>query len=61
MSELERLNRIGAGKLPGLRLCIAKPVHRGKTTQVWDATVTRKETGKTLALFRCTQMILYGK
>jgi uncharacterized protein (TIGR00369 family) len=39
----------------------AKPMHLGKTTQVWDATVTRKETGKTIALFRCTQLILYGK
>ncbi len=35
--------------------------HGGRTTQVWDATVTHRETGKTLALFRCTQMILYGK
>jgi uncharacterized protein (TIGR00369 family) len=32
--------------------------HAGRSTQVWDATV-RSETGKTLALFRCTQMILY--
>lgn len=39
--------------------CTAKPTHRGRTTQVWDATVTHKESGKTLALFRCTQMILY--
>jgi hypothetical protein len=34
-------------------------VHRGRTTQVWDAAVTHLETGRTLALFRCTQMILY--
>ena len=39
----------------------AKPVHLGKTTQVWDTVVTHKETGKTIALFRCTQMILYAK
>jgi uncharacterized protein (TIGR00369 family) len=39
----------------------AKAVHLGKTTQVWDAIVTHRETGKTLALFRCTQMILYAK
>ncbi|MGO8854508.1 MAG: hypothetical protein ACLQO1_02175 [Steroidobacteraceae bacterium] len=36
-------------------------LHRGRTTQVWDALVTHKETNKTLALFRCTQMILYAK
>jgi 1,4-dihydroxy-2-naphthoyl-CoA hydrolase len=38
---------------------LATPVHLGRTTQVWDATVTHRETGKTIALFRCTQMILY--
>ncbi len=41
--------------------CRAKAVHVGRTTQVWDATVTHRESGKTLALFRCTQMILYPK
>ena len=40
---------------------VARPVHRGRTTQVWDATITHRETGRTLALFRCTQMVLYGK
>ncbi len=39
----------------------AKPVHLGKTTQVWDSVVTHRESGKTIALFRCTQMVLYGK
>jgi uncharacterized protein (TIGR00369 family) len=39
--------------------CTAVPAHRGRTTQVWDATVTHRETGKTLALFRCTQLLLY--
>ncbi len=38
--------------------CLATPVHIGRTTQVWDATVTHQETGKVLALFRCTQMVL---
>ena len=32
--------------------------HLGRSTQVWDATVRHRGTGKTLALFRCTQMIL---
>ena len=41
--------------------CVAKPTHLGKQTQVWDAVVTHRETGKTIALFRCTQMILYAK
>jgi 1,4-dihydroxy-2-naphthoyl-CoA hydrolase len=33
-------------------------LHGGRTTQVWDATVSRDD-GKTLALFRCTQLLLY--
>lgn len=33
--------------------------HLGRTTQVWKSTVTHQETGRTLALFRCTQMMLY--
>jgi uncharacterized protein (TIGR00369 family) len=41
--------------------CLATAVHLGKTTQVWDAVVTHRETGRTLALFRCTQMVLYPK
>lgn len=39
--------------------CRATPVHLGRNTQVWDATVTAN--GKTIALFRCTQMILWPK
>jgi len=42
----------------GVVACVAKAVHLGRSTQVWDATVTQKETGKVLCLFRCTQMIL---
>ncbi len=37
----------------------ARAVHLGRTTHVWDATVTAA--GKTIALFRCTQMILWPK
>jgi 1,4-dihydroxy-2-naphthoyl-CoA hydrolase len=39
--------------------CTATLVHGGRTTQVWDATVTDAANGKTLAAFRCTQLILY--
>lgn len=38
-----------------------RAAHQGRTTQVWDATVTHTESGKVLALFRCTQMILWPK
>jgi len=45
----------------GTIACVAKPAHLGNTTQVWDATVTRHADGRTIALFRCTQMILWPK
>jgi len=36
----------------------ATPTHIGRSTQVWDVTVTNESTGKTIALFRNTQMVL---
>jgi uncharacterized protein (TIGR00369 family) len=53
-------NHLGTAR-EGTVACVAKAVHLGRTTQVWDAVVTNKDTGKTMALFRCTQMVLYGK
>ena len=53
-------NFIGTAR-DGTIACVAKPAHLGKATQVWDATVTRHADGKTIALFRCTQMILWPK
>lgn len=38
--------------------CVATPVHRGRTTQVWDAAVNIEGGEKTIAEFRCTQLIL---
>jgi 1,4-dihydroxy-2-naphthoyl-CoA hydrolase len=46
--------------LDGTLQCEASRVHGGRTTQVWDATVTNGE-GKALALFRCTQLLLYPR
>jgi 1,4-dihydroxy-2-naphthoyl-CoA hydrolase len=40
--------------------CRAVVAHAGRSTQVWDAEVRSEESGKALALFRCTQIILYG-
>lgn len=39
----------------------AVAVHAGRTTQVWDATVSHVERDKTLALFRCTQSVLWPR
>jgi len=41
--------------------CLSTPAHLGRTTQVWDSVVTEQGSGKTLALFRCTQMVLYPR
>jgi len=51
-------NHLGTAR-DGVISCVATPVHRGRNTQVWDAEVTNNQTGKVIALFRCTQMILY--
>ena len=53
-------NHLGTAR-EGTIAGVATPLHRGRTTQVWDAVVTHKESGRTLAVFRCTQMILYAK
>jgi uncharacterized protein (TIGR00369 family) len=53
-------NHLGTAR-EGTIKCVATAVHRGKTTQVWDAVVTHGESGRTIALFRCTQMLLYAQ
>ena len=53
-------NHLGTAR-EGTIVSRATPVHLGKTTQVWDAVVTHKETSRTIALFRCTQLVLYPK
>jgi uncharacterized protein (TIGR00369 family) len=41
----------------GTIACEARRIHGGRTTQLWDATVTDPN-GRTMALFRCTQLLL---
>jgi len=53
-------NHLGTAR-DGRILAEVRSAHLGRTTQVWDATVSHVETGKTIALFRCTQMILWPK
>ncbi len=52
-----KTNFLGSA-LEGTLSCESRRVHGGRTTQVWDALV-KDEAGKTLALFRCTQLLLY--
>ncbi|MGI8492382.1 MAG: PaaI family thioesterase [Acidimicrobiales bacterium] len=39
-------------------VCRCTPAHIGRQTHVWDAEVTNESTGRVMALFRCTQMVL---
>lgn len=43
----------------GTLFCHSEALHSGRMTQVWDARVTHEESGKVIAHFRCTQMILF--
>ncbi|HEY2175741.1 MAG TPA: PaaI family thioesterase [Mycobacteriales bacterium] len=45
----------------GALLGEATPVHVGRSTQVWDAQVRDEESGRRLAVFRCTQMVLRAR
>jgi 1,4-dihydroxy-2-naphthoyl-CoA hydrolase len=53
-------NHLGTAR-EGTIVGSAKPAHLGRTTHVWDAIVSHKETGRTIALFRCTQLLLYAR
>lgn len=44
----------------GVLRCEAKAVHLGRSTQVWDATVGVDGDDRPVALFRCTQLLLYS-
>lgn len=53
-------NFLGTAREGAVR-CRAVMAHGGRTTQVWDAEARSEVTGKTLALFRCTQMVLWPR
>jgi uncharacterized protein (TIGR00369 family) len=55
-----KTNFVGTAR-EGAIVCLARPVHLGRTTQVWDAEVTLEGTETRIALFRCTQMVLWPK
>lgn len=55
-----KANFLGTAR-EGAILCRATPVHLGRTTQVWDAVVSAEASGARIALFRCTQMVLWPK
>jgi uncharacterized protein (TIGR00369 family) len=59
-TTIELKTNFFATQKTGTLTCVATEIHAGRNTQVWDAEVTG-DGGKRLALFRCTQMVLWPK
>lgn len=55
-----KCNFLGTAREGQVR-CVASLVHGGRTTQVWDAALVSADSGRRMALFRCTQLILYPR
>jgi len=53
-------NFLGTVREGGIE-CLATPLHLGGTTHVWDAVVDAEGTGRRLAVFRCTQLVLWPR
>jgi len=53
-------NFIGTAR-DGTIACVAIPAHLGNTTQIWDAIVSDRSTGRKIALFRCTQLVIWPR
>jgi uncharacterized protein (TIGR00369 family) len=55
-----KANFLGTAREGGIT-AVATNIHAGRTTQVWDAVVTNAGSGRTVALFRCTQSVLWPR
>jgi 1,4-dihydroxy-2-naphthoyl-CoA hydrolase len=55
-----KTNFLGTAR-EGTIACIATPAHLGNTTQVWDALVSDRASGRKIALFRCTQLVIWPR
>ena len=60
-TTIELKNNMSGTAREGVVVCTARPVHMGRTTQVWDAEVRRRSDNALIATFRNTQMILWPK
>ena len=54
-----KANFISSAKEGEVVVGTATPLHAGRTTQVWDATISNETSGRLMASYRCTQLILY--
>jgi 1,4-dihydroxy-2-naphthoyl-CoA hydrolase len=53
-----KTNFLSSARVGERVVCRCTPVHLGRETHVWDAEITNESTGRRMALFRCTQMVL---
>ena len=53
-----KVNLVATTRTPDALRGVAQLLHGGRTTQVWDATVTRESDGRPIGHFRCTQYLL---
>jgi 1,4-dihydroxy-2-naphthoyl-CoA hydrolase len=55
-----KTNFVGTA-LDGRVVAEARLAHGGRTTQVWDAVVSDEGSGRAIAFFRCTQLLLRAR
>jgi len=60
-TTIEMKSNFLATAVDGTLRAEASVEHQGRTTQVWDVKVIHTDSGKTIALFRCSQMVLWPK
>ena len=60
-TTIERKSNFFGSAREGVIKCVAKPLHQGRTTQGWDARVSREGAASPIAQFRNTQLILWPK
>ncbi|HVV38550.1 MAG TPA: PaaI family thioesterase [Acidimicrobiales bacterium] len=53
-----KTNFLSSARVGERVVCTCTPVHLGRQTHVWDAVVENETTGKKMAMFRCTQMVI---
>ncbi|MGV1049444.1 MAG: PaaI family thioesterase [Solirubrobacterales bacterium] len=53
-----KVNLTAPARAPETLVCVAALLHGGRSTQVWDATVSRQRDGRPIAHFRCTRYLL---
>lgn len=53
-----KTNFLSSAKVGERVVGVATPAHIGRQTHVWDVDVANETTGRRMALFRCTEMVL---